>query len=233
MQKRRKFDIKNAPVPNHTMVISKMLDPYTAKLARFFYNLGFTGNMVTALDFILGMSGVAVMLIMRSYTGLIIAAILIMLRNIGDTIDGKIARGSGNLTPIGGFSDIITDWLFFHAAFFVAVGYLTNNLFVGFLCVTGYMSREFARTKFTHFYGTKITETKEAKKLPLIASIVRRYDIGTFFWLVPILMLIFPLAWIIYFIAAMEYTLMLGELGFDAVCLINQGKKKNQANLYH
>ena len=39
---------------------------------------------------------------LNNYLGLVIAAILITIRNIGDTIDGKIARGSGIKSSYGG-----------------------------------------------------------------------------------------------------------------------------------
>jgi len=227
MKKRSKFNIKKSILPNHTIVISKILEPYTAKIAQFLYNLGFSANLTTLITFVFGIAGIASMFIWRSYTGLIIAAILITLRNIGDTVDGKIARGSNTSTPIGGFADIVSDWIFFHAAFFIAIGFLTNHTALGFLCVTGYMSREFTRRKFTHFYGIKITKTKEAKKLPLIIFLVRRYDLASAFWIIPFILLISPVL-IIYIIAIIEYGLLFGELGFDIICF--KKSKKTLSN---
>jgi len=224
MKERKQFDVRKAVVPNHTMVISKILDPYTAHVAKFFYNIGISANLMTIITFILGMSGIAVMVLIPNYTGLIIAAVLITLRNIGDTVDGKIARGSETTSPIGGFLDIFTDWIIFHAAFFVALGHITNNVTVGFLCVTGYMSREFTRTKFTHFFGTKITETNEAKKIPFVVYLARRYDIGTAFWLIPFVMLLTDPVYILYFISIIEYSLLFGEFCFDLLLFI---KNKN------
>lgn len=215
MSEKKKFDVKKAIIPNHTMVISKILDPYTVHIAKFLYNIRISANLATLLTFLLGMSGIAIMILMPNYLGLVIAAVLITLRNIGDTVDGKIARGSDTKSPVGGFLDIVTDWIIFHAAFFVALGFLTGNIVVGFLCVTGYMSREFTRTKFTHFHGKKITETSEAKKIPFVVYIARRYDLGTIFWIIPIMMLIINPVFILYFIAIIEYSLLLGEFAFD------------------
>ncbi len=223
MKKKVEFNIKKSIKTTKDIFISRMLDPYTAKIAKFLYNLGFSANLTTFITFLLGMLGIVVLLLMPNYTGLIIAAILITLRNIGDTVDGKIARGSGTFTPIGGFADIVLDWIFFHAAFFVAIGYLTNHLALGFLCVTGFMSREFTRRKFIQNYGIKVTETKEAKKLPFIVSLVKKYDLASAFWLIPILLLINPVL-IIYIIAIIEYTLLFGELGFDLVCFWRKSK---------
>ena len=219
----KKFNLKKSINKDNSVYISKLLDPYTAKIAQFMYNLGFSANMTTLITFVLGISGIAFMVFMRNYTGLIIAAILITLRNIGDTVDGKIARGSNDYTPIGGFMDITTDWLVFHALFFVAVGYITGNIIIGFLCVTGYMSREFARRKFTHFYGTKITKTKTAKKMSGIVSLVRKYDLASAFWIIPIILLINPV-WVIYGIAIIEYGLLFGELGLDVILLLRKKK---------
>lgn len=174
------------------------------------------------------MSGIAAMLILNNYLGLVIAAILITIKTLGDAIDGKIARGSETASPMGGFLDIIVDWLFFHAAFFIAIGILTGHIMIGFLCVTGYMSREFARTKFTAKYGTKITETSEAKKVSGIVSIVKKYDLAALTLIAPLILLLNQPALIIYVAVIMEYGLLFGELIFDFVCLSrlsNQAKK--------
>jgi phosphatidylglycerophosphate synthase len=226
MKNRAEFDLKKSLYGRNSVFISRILDPYTAKIAKFVYNLGLTANNVTLISFLLGMSSIASLFIWRDYDGIIIASILLTLRNIGDTIDGKIARGSGNPTSVGGFSDIIVDWIFFHAAFFVAIGILTDNLLVGFLCVTGYMSREFTRRKFTEKYGVKITETDESKKIPKIVSLIRIYDLGSVFWIIPFVLLINQPVWIIYFIAFAEYSLLLGELIFDYRCFLKKEEKK-------
>jgi phosphatidylglycerophosphate synthase len=226
MKKRAKFDLKKSLYGRNPVFISRLLDPYTAKIARFMYNLGFTANRVTLISFILGLSSIAALFIWKNYTGLIIAAVLLTFRNIGDTIDGKIARGSENPTPVGGFSDIIVDWIFFHAAFFIAIGILTNHIIIGFLCVTGYMSREFTRRKFTEKHGIKITETEESKKIPKLVSLIRLYDLASVFWIIPLLLLINQLSIIIYFVAIVEYTLLLGELAFDYY-LFSKDKKSN------
>jgi phosphatidylglycerophosphate synthase len=224
MKKRPKFNVKKCVYPDNSVFLSKLLDPYTARIAHFLYWIGFSANMTTVLTFLLGLSGIAAMLLIPAYTGLVIAAILITLRNIGDTVDGKIARGSGTFTPIGGFADLVSDWIIFHAAFFIAVGFLTNHVALGFLCVTGYMSREFARRHFTKIYGIKITETKTAKKMPFIVSLARKYDLSSAFWIIPIILLINPL-WIIYAIAVIEYTLLAGELGLDVILLLRKRKQ--------
>lgn len=228
MKKERKnFDSTKALYGRNTVFISRQLDPYTVKIAKFMYHLGFTATSVTLISFILGMASIASLFIWKNYTGLIISAILLTLRNIGDTIDGKISRGGiGMKTTYGGFSDIIIDWLFFHAAFFVAVGILTNNIIIGFLCVTGYMSREFARKKFTEKYGAKITETEESKRVPKLVYLARLYDLSSFFWIIPIFLLINQLSIIIYFVAIVEYTLLLGELVFDYRCFFRKQKLK-------
>jgi phosphatidylglycerophosphate synthase len=224
MKSKKEFDIKKTILP-HTMVIAKLLDPYTAKLSRIMYNLGFTANLVTAIGFVLGVSSISTMLIFRNFWGLLAAAVLITLKNITDTVDGKIARGSDTLSPIGGFFDIISDWIFFHAAIFITIGYLTDHIVIGFLCVTGYMSREFARRKFIYFYGEKATETNEAKKMSWIVFLVRRYDLGSSIWLTPVILLISPV-FLIYATVIIEYTLLIGELGFDFLCLLRQSREK-------
>ncbi len=221
-EKKKRFDINKCVYSDNPVYISKILDPYTARIAQFLYDkFALTANMATLITFILGMLGIVVMYFYRSYMGLVIVAILITLRNIGDTIDGKIARGTNTFSSIGGFSDIIADWLFFHAGFFIVLGIITNNVILGFLCVTGYMSREFARRKFTEKYGLKITETNEAKKLSFTISLVRKYDLASWFWIIPMIMLINPVL-IIYITVIMEYGLLFGELFFDYALFLKQ-----------
>jgi len=229
-KKRKEFDITKTTY-EHTMFLPKLLDPITSRLAKFFYNLGISANMMTAITFTISILTIIVLVLVRSYTGLIITAILLFIRNVTDGIDGKIARGSETVSGMGGFADLITDWLFFHAAFFIAIGYITGHIVIGFLCVTGYMSREFARRKFTEKYGIKITETKEAKKSSLIVSIVRRYDLGEVTILSSIILLINPV-WIIYSVAIIEYSLLLGELGFDMLCFWKKKKDESEREEY-
>lgn len=231
MKNRPKFDITKTNYPdNPCWLFKKVIDPFTPPLARFVYNLGFSANAVSVISFIIGMSGIAAMLILNNYLGLVIAAILITIRTLGDAIDGKIARATGTAAPLGSFLDIIVDWLFFHAAFFITIGFLTGHIVIGFLCVTGYMSREFARTKFTQKYGAKITETSGAKKVSRIVSIVKKYDIAAVTLLAPILLLLNQPVWIIYFVVVMEYSLLFGELFFDFIAL---GRISNQAKKQH
>ena len=219
MEKRPEFNLEGSRYKYNPVFISRILDPYTAVIAKYTYKIGLTANKTTLLTFILGMIGIAVMYFNRTFIGLLITAILITLRNIGDTIDGKIARGTKTFSPLGGYSDIISDWLFFHAAFFVVLGIITNHVILGFLCVTGYMSREFARRKFTEIFGTKITETQESKRIPLIVSTVKKYDLASWFLIIPIIMIIQPVL-ILYLTVIIEYGLLFGELIINYVILI-------------
>lgn len=226
MQKRPKFDLKKCVYKNGNPVyLYGLIDPYTAKMAKFLYEkLHLTANKTTILAFTLGFLGIAVMYFYQTYLGLIITAILITLRNLADTIDGKIARGTNTLSPLGGYSDIVTDWIFFHAAFFIVLGIMTNHLALGFLCVTGYMSREFSRRKFTEKYGTKITETNEAKEMSFIVSLIRKYDLAALFLIIPIVLLIKPV-FILYFTVIVEYGLLFGELSINYRILIKDNQR--------
>ena len=228
MKKRPEFDVKKAIYPDGNPVyLAGLQDRFTVKVAKFFYDIGFTANLMTLMTFVVAMSSILVLLFVRSYTGIIIAAILIFLRNIGDMADGKIARGSNSKSAIGGFSDLISDWIIFLPAFFITLGYITGHMVIGFLCVMGYMSREFTRTKFTYFHGKKITETKEAKEIPGIVSIVRKYDLGSTFILMPLFLILINPLWIIYAVFVIEYTLLSGELIFDYYCFLKTKKQNN------
>ena len=228
MKKRPEFDVKKAIYPDGNPVyLAGLQDRFTVKVAKFFYDIGFTANLMTLMTFVVAMSSILVLLFVRSYTGFVIAAILIFLRNIGDMADGKIARGSNSKSAIGGFSDLISDWIIFLPAFFITLGYITGHMVIGFLCVMGYMSREFTRTKFTYFHGKKITETKEAKEIPVIVSIVRKYDLGSSFILMPLFLILINPLWIIYAVFVIEYTLLSGELIFDYYCFLKTKKQNN------
>ncbi len=226
MKKRPKFVIgRCAYEGGNPVYLYGFIDPLTARMAKVLYEkFHLTANKTTILTFIFGFTGIAVMYFYQTYLGLIIAAILITLRNLGDTIDGKIARGTKTFSPLGGYSDIVTDWLFFHAAFFIVLGIITNNVILGFLCVIGYMSREFSRRKFTEKFGTKITETKDAKKMSFIVSLVRKYDLASWFLVIPIVLLIQPV-FIIYFTVIVEYGLLFGELAINYRILLRDNKK--------
>jgi len=226
MKKERKFDEKKALYGENPVYLSHLLDPYTVKIAKWVYHLGFTPNQVTFFNLVLGMTAIALMFFYPIYAIFVLASVLITIRNIGDTIDGKIARGGEMKSPLGGFSDIVTDWIFFHSAFFIVAGYITGNVAIGYLCVIAYMSREFTRTKFTHFYGRKITETDEAKKMSFAVSLARKYDLANVFWIIPIFLLINQLTLIIYFVLIAEVSLFLGELTVDFKLLLRQ-KKEN------
>ena len=101
---------------------------------------------------------------------------------------------------------------------------MTNHLALGFLCVTGYMSREFSRRKFTEKFGTKITETNEAKEMPFIVSLVRKYDLAAWFLIIPIILLIKPV-FILYFTVIVEYGLLFGELIINYRILIKDNQR--------
>lgn len=231
MKKKPKFDIEKSINPNNSVYLSKIMDPYTAKIAKFAYNMGLTADLVTLLNFLFGMTAIFFILYFENYIGFVIAAILITIRNIGDTIDGKITRGSGIKSTYGGFMDIISDWVFFQAAFFVTLGFVTGHLFVGFLCVTGYMSREFTRRKFEIKYGEKAKNTEESKNVSGVVSLVTKYDQANVFWLIPIFLLLNQPLIIIYAVAILEYLLLFGELGFDFYLFFKKQRAINKSKL--
>ena len=77
------------------------------------------------------------------------------------------------------------------------------------------MSREFTRTKFTYFYGKKITETDEVKKMSFVVSLAKKYDLAAVFLLIPIFLLVNQPAFILYFVLVAEVTLFSAELFLD------------------
>ncbi|MAG61432.1 hypothetical protein CMI43_01270 [Candidatus Pacearchaeota archaeon] len=225
---KKEFKLEKCLYAKNPVYIAGLLDPLTARMARFTYNVfGLSANMTTVFTFIFGLLGIFAMYYYPAPMGFIVAAILITIRNLGDTIDGKIARGTDTFSAVGGFSDIVSDWIFFHAGFFIILGMVTGHIIIGFLCVTGYMSREFTRRMFTLKYGEKITDTSEAKEISGIVSLVRKYDLGSLFWIIPIWMVIHPVS-ILYFTLIMEYGLLFGELAFDYMLFFKMEKNKSK-----
>ena len=111
MKKKSKFDSKKALYGENPVYLYGLLDPYTVHIAKWIHDLGFTPNQVTFFNLIIGMGAVALIFFVPTYLSFVIVAILITLRNLGDTIDGKIARGGDMKSPLGGFLDIVTDWI--------------------------------------------------------------------------------------------------------------------------
>lgn len=224
-KERPKFDMERCRYENNSVSLSKLIDPYTSHLSKFAYDLGLTGDMVTIIGFLIGIAGIAIMFYYQTYLSIIIAAVLITIKNIGDTIDGKITRGSGIKSTYGGFTDIVFDWLFFMPALYLTLGHITGHPYIGFLCIIGYMGREFTRRKFHIKYGAKITDTKEAQKITVVKLIVTKYDQANAQWIAPLFLLINQPLIFIYAIAIIEYILFLGELAFDYHCFFEKQKK--------
>mgnify|MGYP001568501768 FL=1 len=222
--KRPEFSLEKCRYENNPVYFSRLIDPYTSHLAKFFYNLRFTGDMITIIGFLIGILGIVIMFYFQNYFALILAAILITIKNIGDTIDGKITRGSGIKSTYGGFTDIVFDWLIFMPLLYLTLGHITGHIYIGFLCIIGYMSREFARRKFQIKYGIKVTETRESEKISRIKSLVTKYDQANAQWLLPFFLLINQPLIFIYAIAIIEYALFFGELGFDYHCFFQKQK---------
>lgn len=228
MKKKVPFNEERALYGFNKVFISRVLDPYTVKVAKWAHYLRITGDLATLITFITGMAAVLIIILMPNYKGLIIAGILITLRNIGDTVDGKLVRGSGIKSTYGGFSDIIADWLFFHAAFFIAIGYAYNHVIIGFLCVTGYMSREFARRMFKFKSKLDVNETVAAKKMPTLTSLLKTYELANVFWIAPIFLFLNQAVIIIFAVAIIEYTLLFGEIGYYYYCFVRKQKEMDK-----
>jgi len=106
-------------------VIDRPLNYVGRRLAR----LGVTANSITWTGFLVG-CGAWALLALGSYWW---ALALILLNRLADGLDGAVAR-HGRLTDLGGYLDIVLDFLFYSGVvFFFAVGRPEEALPAAFL----------------------------------------------------------------------------------------------------
>ena len=94
------FDILLRPLKD------KLLDPFAKALGRVF-----SPNAVTLISFLIGAASVAAVF----YSSLGIGLILWILNRMSDGLDGAVARVTGNSSDLGGYIDIMADFLIYAA----------------------------------------------------------------------------------------------------------------------
>lgn len=100
-------------------VSRRLLDPPLNQLARVIARTGITANALTLVGFLLGLL-VLIALAKEQYH---LALGLILGNRLLDGLDGAVARHNG-VTDLGGFFDIVGDFIFFGA---VALGFALAN----------------------------------------------------------------------------------------------------------
>lgn len=110
--------------------IRPLIDPPLNTAARQLAKTGLSPNTVTLAGFCIGLGAFAA-LYFQTYP---LAAALIALNRIFDGLDGALARQSGRVSDLGGFLDIVTDFIFYAGTvFFFAAGQPETALAAAFL----------------------------------------------------------------------------------------------------
>ena len=98
--------------------LRRMMDPVLDWVGNGLARLGMSANAITVSGFVLGMGAWAA-LALGHYP---LALALILANRLADGLDGAVARRRG-LTDLGGYLDIVLDFLFYAGVpFFFAVG---------------------------------------------------------------------------------------------------------------
>ena len=109
--------------------LRRTLDPVLDAAGRRFARAGISANTITVAGFAIGM--VAVPALAFGRYDLALAAILV--NRVSDGLDGAVARAVGP-TDLGGYLDIVLDFLFYSAAVFgIALGRPDQAVWAAFL----------------------------------------------------------------------------------------------------
>ncbi len=93
--------------------LRRILDPPLNRAGHYLARLGVRANQITILGFALGLMAVPC-IILHAYEA---ALVLILLNRLCDGLDGAVARFSA-MTDLGGFLDIVLDFIFYAAIVF-------------------------------------------------------------------------------------------------------------------
>jgi phosphatidylglycerophosphate synthase len=89
------------------------MDPPLGAIARGLHNTGITANQVTITGFIIGLSAIPLLALQHYMAALAVIAV----NRFADGLDGAIARDQG-ITDVGGYLDIVLDFIFYSAVIF-------------------------------------------------------------------------------------------------------------------
>ncbi len=111
-------------------IIRPYIDPPLNAAGRLMEQKGISANTVTLAGF--GVAGIVfVLLAFQQYFA---AALFICVNRLMDGLDGPVARAHGGGTDLGGFLDIVTDFIFYAGVpFFFALGRPEQALPAAFL----------------------------------------------------------------------------------------------------
>ncbi len=107
-----------------------LIDPPLNAAAKILYNRGVTGTMLTAI----GLAFAVLCFIALALAWYHWALFFIALNRLMDGLDGPVARVGGGASDLGGYFDIVADFIFYSGfVFFFAVGAPDHALAAAFL----------------------------------------------------------------------------------------------------
>lgn len=89
--------------------LRRLIDPVLVRTGAFLANKGVGANMVTVTGFLLGVAAAA-LIVHHLY---LTALIFILLSRLADGLDGSVARAAGKKSDLGGYLDIVLDFVFY------------------------------------------------------------------------------------------------------------------------
>jgi len=128
MKFNRQTAIKDDSQPRAWLPI--LLDRFTLPLAERLAEMGVKPNTLTVVSAIFIFIGLTFL----AFKQVIPALIFMALYGLTDTLDGKIARGTGQCTKFGKLFDITVDLVLFAPLFYFILGSQTSFAF-GFMCL--------------------------------------------------------------------------------------------------
>ena len=106
------------------------IDPPLSVMAKYLSKFGISPDQITWAGFLIGMAG-AVSLSFQFY---ILALILILINRLYDGLDGALARILDQKTDLGGYLDIVLDFIFYSGIIFgFAIGHPEQAVAAAFL----------------------------------------------------------------------------------------------------
>src|SRR5690606_5063688 len=89
----------------------RRLDPWLTRMARPLARCGAPPNVITILGCFLGLAAALAIAMEAFFAGLV----LILFSRLFDGLDGAVARLGNRVTDLGGFLDIVLDFVFYGA----------------------------------------------------------------------------------------------------------------------
>ncbi len=219
MSKKIKFDEKKAiKSKEHVRPwLAKFMDPFSIKIAKILHKIGLTPNHVTILSGLFAIIGVS--LIYFNY--LIFGIISILIYALCDTMDGKIARATSQISKKGRFLDSMTDWVVFVPSFILVVGIKADMVLYSYLILSFLYGRIFIRNLYP--YKDSILSKK---KNPILLRIKEIFLSSPHAFKIEllILLLINPKI-LIFYMLLIEILMFIGSIKYIALPNLKEDKK--------